>query len=97
MLTYCLITMLGDELIGFEPIAASSDHSAVPFATGILSERTRLAASELAERGVRYFLEKGARDIADPEKPSPEGVLGGWIFERDEAGFRLSWTPTREA
>lgn len=95
MLTYCVLTMLENKLVGFEPITASSDQSAVPFASGILSERTRIAAPELAQQGVRYVLEKGSRDISKPEEPAPGGVLGGWTFEREQAAFHLNWTPAR--
>ena len=94
MLNYCLITMLEDQLIGFEPISAPSDQSAIAFASGKLSERTSLAADELSNRGMRYALEKGARDISDPEQPTPDArrnevLKASWDQFDLEAGIWL--------
>jgi hypothetical protein len=51
MTTYNLITMLGDQVSGIEPIICADQQDAVAYSCGVLTERTRAHAEFYATSG----------------------------------------------
>jgi hypothetical protein len=63
MTTYNLITMLGDQISGIEPVVAEDSSDAVAFACGVLTERTKGHLEMFAGLGVRWIVDEGQRDL----------------------------------
>lgn len=90
MTTYCLITVRGEELAGFQPIVGSQEQDAIMFSFGLLAERTRNDATTFAALGVEWVLEKGLRDLEDIETPAGSEV-GRWKLVGSVLDPNLKW------
>ena len=90
MTTYCLITVRGDELAGFQPVRGSKVEDVINFTFGVLSERTKHDPTMFAALGVEWVLERGLRDLEDMDTPAgPE--IGRWKLVGSMADPDLKW------
>ena len=93
MTTYCLITVRGGELAGFQPIVGSREQDAVIFSFGMLTERTRNHTRTLASVGVEWVLEEGVREMEALDKPAGRQI-GRWKLVGGRVDADLRWFPT---
>lgn len=90
MHTYNLITMLGDQVSGLEPIVSADQQDAVAYSCGVLTERTKSHAEMYANLGVHWVIEEGNRALADATVPAGRRV-GGWRLVFSGGQPKLMW------
>ena len=103
MQTFNLVTMLGDQVSGLEPIVCGCPQEAIAYSCGILTERTKGHADMYANLAVRWMVEEGTRSPDDPATPLGR-TLGTWSVEMSGGRSKLVWdgscfglTPLRAA
>lgn len=90
MTTYNLITMLGEQVSGIEPIVCEDQQDAVAYSCGVLTERTKIHAEMYANLGVHWMIEEGERFLGDATVPAGRNV-GAWRLVFSEGRPRLMW------
>ncbi|PZT98597.1 MAG: hypothetical protein DI624_07255 [Brevundimonas sp.] len=90
MTTYNLITMLGDQVSGIEPIVCDVQQDAVAYSCGVLTERTRVHAEMYANLGVHWTIDEGERSLGDATVPADRRV-GTWRLAFAGGQPRLVW------
>lgn len=91
MITYNLITMLGDQISGIEPIICEVQQDAVVYSYGTLTERTRVHAEMYANLGVYWYLEEGQRHLGNATVPAGRRV-GEWRLVLSGGHAKLAWS-----
>ncbi len=90
MTNFNLITMLGDQISGIEPMVAGDRDDAVAFASGLLTERTRGHLEMFAQLRVRWIVDEGQRDLGTIALArGPE--VGHFSVVRREHVLKLLW------
>ncbi len=90
MTIFNLITMLGDQVSGIEPIICGDQQDAVAYSCGALTERTKVHAEMYANLGVHWSLEEGERSLGDATVPAGRRV-GTWRLVFSGGNARLMW------
>lgn len=90
MTTYNLITMLGDQISGIEPIICDVQRDAVAYSCGVLTERTKAHAEMYANVGVHWEVEQGERLLGDATIPAGRKV-GTWKLVLSGGRLKLAW------
>ena len=90
MTTYNLITLLGDQVSGIEPIICTDQQDAVAFSCGVLTERTKVHGEMYANLGVRWMVEEGERFLGDATVPAGRKV-GTWKLVFSGGQPKLTW------
>ena len=92
MRTFNLVTLLGDQVSGLEPIVCADRREAVAYSCGVLTERTKSHGEMFASLGVRWVVEEGERSLSDPELAAGL-VVGTWTTVVLGERPRLDWAP----
>lgn len=90
MTTFNLITMLGDQVSGIEPIICDVQQDAVAFSCGVLTERTKVHAEMYANLGIRWTVEEGERFLGEATIPAGRTV-GTWKLVLSDGRLKLTW------
>ncbi|MET3780153.1 hypothetical protein ABIC32_000783 [Brevundimonas sp. 1080] len=90
MTTYNLITMLGDQVSGIEPIVCDVQQDAVAYSCGVLTERTKAHAEMYANLSVHWLVEEGERFLGDATIPAGRAV-GIWKLVLSGGRLKLAW------
>ena len=90
MLTFNLITMLGDQISGIEPIICGDQQDAVAYSCGVLTERTKAHAEMYANLSVHWLMEEGERSLGDATVPAGRRV-GTWRLVFSGGQPKLAW------
>lgn len=91
MRTFNLVTLLGDQVSGLEPIVCADQREAVAYSCGVLTERTKSHGEMFANQGVRWVVEEGERSLSNPTRPGGP-VVGAWTVVFAEGQLKLDWT-----
>lgn len=90
MRTFNLVTLLGDQVSGLEPIVCADQREAVAYSCGVLTERTKSHGAMFANQGVRWVVEEGERSLSDPTLPA-DRVVGTWAVVIADGQLKLDW------
>lgn len=90
MLTFNLITMLGEQVSGFEPIICGDQQDAVAYSCGVLTERTKAHAEMYVNLSVHWSLEEAERSLGDATVSAGRKV-GTWRLVFSGGQAKLAW------
>lgn len=90
MTIFNLITMLGEQVSGIEPIICGDQQDAVAYSCGVLTERTKAHAEMYANLNVHWSLEEGERSLGDATVPAGRKV-GTWRLVFSGGQPKLVW------
>lgn len=85
MRTFNLVTLLGDQVSGLEPIVCADQREAIAYSCGVLTERTKSHGEMFAGQGVRWIVEEGERSLRAPSLVAGP-LVGTWKVMIDGGG-----------